>query len=466
MKFKDKKVTVMGLGLQGSGVEMVKFLVKQGAQVMVTDIKTAETLKPALEKLKGLKNVKYILGMHRSEDFSKTDLVIKGPGVAWNSKYLEIAKKYKVPVETEAGLFIKLNQNPFVGITGTRGKSTTTQLIFEILKKAGQDVLIGGNMQEKPLIKLLTQVKKTSTWLILELSSFQLEGMRCHKRSAQVAVLTNLMADHLNRYKNLEAYHKSKHTILEFQNQDDFAVLNYDDEKVRGLTEITKAKVMFFSGQKIGCENAVYLDQDKVIFKTPNQKEQEIVNINNLKLIGEHRHLNVLAAIAVAKIFKVENQTIKQVVENFAGIEHRLEPVKQIDQVSYVNDTTATVPEATINAIKAFDQVILIAGGTDKKLDFTGLAGLITKQVKKLILVPGSGTDRIVNAIRKYDPDKLKQENWFFKAQDLDEAVKIAKEQAQAQDTVLLSPACSSFNQFNNEFERGQVFKQAVEGLS
>ncbi|MBD3244690.1 MAG: UDP-N-acetylmuramoyl-L-alanine--D-glutamate ligase [Candidatus Moranbacteria bacterium] len=464
--YKDKKVTIMGLGLQGSGIEMVRFFVNKGAKVTVTDIKTKEKLQSALDKLKDFKKVRYVLGQHRPEDFSKADLVIKGPGVSWNSKYLQIAQKNKVPVETEAGIFIKLVKNPIIGITGTRGKSTTTQIIYEILKKANVDVAIGGNIKEKPLIKLLMEVKKESTWLVVELSSFQLEGMRAHKKSPQLAVITNLMVDHMNRYKTVEDYHGAKKTILRFQGREDFAVLNQDDEQVRQLTSLAKGNIFFFSTKKLGCENAAFIFKDKIMFRN-NRELEEICNVEELKIIGRHRYPNILAAVCVAKIFNVSSETIKKVVENFSFLEHRLEIFKQVDGITFVNDTTASVPEATIHALDSFGDknIILIAGGADKKLDFSQMANKISEKVNYLILLPGRGSDRILNAIRKCCPQEFKNEGSFIKVENLDQAVEKAKEVARQNDLVLMSPACSSFNLFNNEFERGDKFKEAVEKI-
>ncbi|MBD3299922.1 MAG: UDP-N-acetylmuramoyl-L-alanine--D-glutamate ligase [Candidatus Moranbacteria bacterium] len=457
--YKGKKTTIMGLGLQGSGVAMAEFLAKKGAELIITDIKTKDKLSSAINKLEKFKNIKFVLGQHRPEDFSRTNLIIKGPGVDWNSQYLAIAKKHNVPIETEAGIFIQLVKNPIIGVTGTRGKSTTTHLIYDILKQSSLKAVIGGNIKEKPLISLLGKVKRKDTFMVLELSSFQLEGLKKHKKSPKIAVITNLMKDHLNRYRDLEHYHKSKETIVRFQKKDDFAVLNYDDLKVRRLASTVKSKVWFFSQDKLKRSNTVFLYK-KNVYVRYHKKLIKLFNIDNLKLIGNHRLPNVLAAVAVAKILKLPNRVIKNAVLNFYGIEHRLEIVREVKGITFVNDTCATVPEATMMAIDSFKSVILIAGGADKKLSFADLAQKIIKRVKKLILLPGKGSDRLIIALKKLDPDFE-----YKKVKNINEAVETSREFFQRGDVVLLSPACSSFNLFNNEFERGDIFKKAVRDL-
>lgn len=457
--YKGKTITLMGLGLQGSGIAMAEFFAKRGANLIITDIKTKEKLRSAVDRLKKHKNIKFILGQHRPENFSQVDLVIKGPGVDWNSKYLQIAKKNNVKIETEAGIFIKLVKNPIIGVTGTRGKSTTTHLIYEILKEGSLKAVIGGNIKEKPLISLIDKVKKEDTWMVLELSSFQLEGMRPYHKSPKVSVITNYMKDHLNRYKSLKHYHDSKTSIVEFQKKSDSAILNYDDEKVRAISKKIKSKIWFFSMNKLKKDNSVFVHK-RYVYLRINGKLVRLLNLDNLKLVGEHRIQNILAAILAAKVLKVKNSSIRKAVINFSGIEHRLELVREIKGITFVNDTCATVPEATIMAINSFKRVILIAGGADKKLDFMELAQNIIKKVKRLILLPGNGSDRLIIALKKIDPAYE-----YDKVKNIEEAVELSKNYVKNSDVVVLSPACSSFNLFNNEFERGDIFKKAVKKL-
>jgi len=449
----------MGLGLQGSGIAAAKFFARLGARVTVTDIKTREKLSSSIERLKEYKNITFVLGQHRSEDFKNTDLVIKGPGVPNDSKYLEIARKNKVAIDTEGGVFFSAVKNPVIGVTGTRGKSTTTQIIYELLRAAGRKVVIGGNISGKPLLGLLELVKKES-FLVLELSSFQLEGIRPRKKSPHIAVVTNFMADHLNRYKNLESYHEAKEAIVRYQTNDDFAVLNYDDAKVRLLAPGLKSRVWFFSLEKLGGENVAFIFDGKVILRR-GKEEEVITEIKKLKLIGEHRIPNLLAAACVAGILKIPTAVIRQVFESFAGIEHRLEVVRSVNGVLYVNDTAATVPEAAKHALRTFkDPVILISGGSDKGLDFKDLASEIISRAKGLILLKGGGTDRLVARINQQLPEGLRGSLKIVET--MEKAVEIASAEADPGDVVLLSPGCTSFEMFDNEFDRGDRFKEAV----
>ncbi|MBU2025163.1 MAG: UDP-N-acetylmuramoyl-L-alanine--D-glutamate ligase [Patescibacteria group bacterium] len=460
---KNKKVTIMGLGLQGSGVSAAKFFYKQGAKIIITDIKPGERLKSSMEKLEKFKGIKYVLGQHRPEDFTKVNLVIKGPGVPGNSKYLEMARRNEVLIDTEAGVFFEMVKSPVVGVTGTRGKSTTTQLVYEIFKTAGQKALLGGNISNKPLLDILEQVKK-NYWIVVELSSFQLEGIEQHKKSPKIAVVTNLMKDHLNRYDNTEDYHKAKETIVRYQTSDDYAVLNYDDEKLREWASRVKSKVWFFSMNRLGGSRVVFVSEGRIWIKVKEEQE-ELIELNKIKIIGKHRIYNIMAAAAAALAAGIKLTDIKKAVESFKGLEHRLEVIEEKDGVIYVNDTTATTPEAAVNALDSFkSSVFLIAGGSDKGLDFNDMAKKIIEKVKGLILLPGKGTDRLVKFLRKNIPEEI-GEYEFKTADNMEQAVRMAASEAGPGEVVLLSPGCASFGMFENEFERGEAFKQAVEEL-
>jgi UDP-N-acetylmuramoylalanine--D-glutamate ligase len=468
LNYKKKRVTIMGLGLQGSGISAAAFFSKAGAKVTVTDIKTKEKLESSLEKLKGYKNIKYFLGQHRPEDFSKADLVIKGPGVPGDSKYLEIARKNKVPIETEAGIFFELVESTVIGVTGTRGKSTTVQLIYEILQQTNKKVSLGGNIANRPLLGLLKNDKK-GNFMVLELSSFQLEGIKPHQKSPHIAVITNLMADHLDRYKSLDDYYKSKETIIRYQKEEDFAVLNYDDEEVKKMASALKSKIWFFSVGKMGGEKIVFVFENKIFVKKNEENEpEEIANLERLNLIGKHRISNVLAAVAVAVILKIPAKKIRKALDNFRGIEHRLEVVRELEGVLYVNDTSATIPQATSMAIQSFQgPIVLIAGGSDKGLNFESLVKNILDRIEHLILLPGKGTERMLKILKENLPaENNSQSSFNFQlANDLKEAVYLARQKAKNGSVVLLSPGCTSFGSFSNEFERGDEFKSIVENL-
>jgi len=434
--FKNKRVTVMGLGLHGGGVGAVKFLAQQGAKILVTDVKTKKELKESIKQLKGYK-INYVFGKHRVGDFKNADLIIKNPGVPKDSKYLKIAKKNKIPIETDIGIFLKLcPSQKIIGITGTKGKSTTATLIAKLLKTKYK-VVLAGNIRASAL-EALPKVNK-DTVVVLELSSWQLEDLRSRKKSPHIAIVTNIMQDHLNRYKGMGEYIEAKKLIFKFQKPNDILILNRDDKIVKKFVKDNRAKTIFYS------------------------KKQADEYLKNTNLLGEHNLYNISAAITVAKIFKIADSFIKRILKNFRGIEGRLEFVKEIRGIKYYNDTTATTPEATIAALKSFpknSKIILIAGGTDKNLEFKELAKEINKRVKSLVLLPGTATEKIRR--------EFKIQDTRYKTQTVNsmrEAVKIANKQAKKGDIVLLSPGCASFGLFKHEFDRGEKFKQCLENL-
>ena len=381
--FKDKKVTVMGLGLVGGGAGVVKFLVKAGAKVLVTDLKTKKELESSLKKIKGLP-VKLILGKHRAKDFSKTDLIIKNPGVPDDSPYLKIAKKNNIPIENDVSIFFELCSVPIIGVTGTKGKSTVVTLIYQLLKSKYSDVILAGNIGTSPL-ESLKKIRKNSK-IILELSSWQLEGLKNRKISPKVALVTNIYPDHLNRYKNLRDYINSKKLIFLFQSAEDFLFLNYDDPVVRKFSKIAKSKIYFFSKKK-----------------TPEDFKEIIKD----RKLGEHNISNILAAVSVVRLYKIPSKNIQKVLKKFKNVPWRQEFIKEIKGVKYFNDTTATMPEAAIAAIKTMSQkfpkskIVLISGGADKNLNYKNLAKEISGKVSHLVLLSGTASVYIKKEVFK-----------------------------------------------------------------
>lgn len=475
MKIKDlkgKKVTVMGLGLHGGGVGVVKFFVKHGARVLVTDLKPASELEESLDKLKGLK-VKYALGQHRLEDFINTDLVIKNPGVPSNSKYLLAAKERQISIETEIGLFFDWCPAPMIGVTGTKGKSTTASLIAAILKRAYDNVFLAGNIRTS-VLEILSDLDKDDL-VVLELSSWQLEGLRAHQKSPHVAVITNIYPDHLNRYSSLKDYLKDKKVILQFQTKDDFLILNYDDLIVRNFAKEAKATVYFYSFSDLtlnkngplanpGALLGAFLVGKKIFFG-PDKKE--ICQSNDFLLRGKHNFSNLLAAISAAKIYQVSSKAVRQALHRYQGLSGRIEFIAEKNGVKYINDTCATIPEATMVALKVFPKtqsLILIAGGAAKGLSFNKLSKLITQRVKALVLLEGGATGLLEKKVRK---EQEKQQRFFkmSRVNSMTEAVRVACLEAQAGDVILLSPACASFGLFKHEFDRGQQFIDEVKKI-
>ncbi|MDI6777577.1 MAG: UDP-N-acetylmuramoyl-L-alanine--D-glutamate ligase [Patescibacteria group bacterium] len=469
--FKNKKITVAGIGLHGGGVATVRFFSGVGAKVIATDMKTEKELKPSLKKLKDLKNVTFVLGQHRMEDFENVDMVVKGPAVPWSSKHIQAALNKKIPVEMDSSIFFKLCRLPVIGVTGTKGKTTTAILIAEILKTAGKNVFTAG-IGQKPVLDLLENIEgEKSGVIVFELSSWRLSALGRANSSPHIAVITNIHRDHLNYYGSMEKYIADKKYIFSNQKADDYVILNWDNEVVREMAKETKSQVIFFSTESCRRPTStiktsdVYIAKGKIIF---NDKDEEkvICDLNDVKLLGGHNLYNVLAAVGAAVAFEVAPEKICEAVKNFKGVEHRLELVRELGGVKYYNDTTATVPDAAIAGINSFSKpVILIAGGADKNLEFKEFARAIAEKVKKTILLKGEATEKIKTELGKL-PEFNSGSGIIDSEFDLmEKAVIRAKNIAGPGDTVLLSPGAASFGLFLNEFDRGDKFREAVERL-
>ena len=456
--FKNKRVTIMGLGLHGGGVGAAKFFYGQGAKLLITDLKNRSQLKEPLQKLKGLP-IKFVLGKHREEDFINTDLIIKNPAVSSDSPYLKIARDHNIPIRTDIEIFFDLvPSRQIIGITGTKGKSTTATLCYLFLKSKYPDTILAGNIGISPL-GIISKVDK-NTKVVLELSSFGLEGL---KKSPHIAVITALFPDHLDRYKNFRDYLKAKEPIFKYQKKSDILILNYNDPIVKKIAAKARSKVHFFT-------------QSEAL--TAKKKYKNQVFLTGL------RNSNISAALVVAEIFKIPKKNIEEVFSKFKGVSHRQEIVAVRKGAKYVNDTAATTPQSAILAIDTFknkflgSKIILIAGGTDKNLNYKNLAEKIKKDVNFLILLPGTASDKIKKGINGFDN--------VYLAKSMREAVRKASEYAQKGDVVLLSPGAASFtsleisrkrgkdkrkaslmgfNLFKNEFDRGEQFIELVKQL-
>lgn len=462
--FKDKKITVFGLGLHGGGVGVVKFLVKHGARVIATDIKTKEELKPSLKKLEGLKNIEYVLGQHRQEDFIKVDMVIKNPGISWNNAHIKLALEHNVPVEMDSSLFFKMCRNPIIGVTGTKGKTTTSTLIYEIFKLAGKNVVRVGLGQISVLDRL--ELLKKDSWVVFELSSWRLSALGRNKLSPQIAVITNLYPDHLNYYSSMEEYFTDKQNIFLFQKCRDWLVVNGDQPILSAASERASSQVIrfCFSCPKNREGRFVYSDGES-IYLNDGIDEKKIMAVKSLRIAGEHNVPNVMAAIGAAYAAGVDLAVIRKAIVDFICVPHRLEFVREVRGVKYYNDTSATIPQATLSALHVFkDPVILIAGGSDKKLDFSELAGEIFAHAKGLVLLKGDATEKLVAEIIRRMPEN-ERERRFEIVNSINKAVEFASQIAEKGDIVLLSPGAASFGMFANEFDRGDKFREAVKGL-
>lgn len=455
----------MGLGLyeEGSGISATRFLVGSGAKVTVTDLKTKEQLAEQIARLGKLKSkIKFVLGEHREKDFQSADLIIKNPGVPRTSKFLLIAVAQKIPVYTDISLFFELfDRSRIIGITGTRGKSTTTTLIHELTRTIDRGAIIGGNIKKSPLLQLKS-IKRGSV-AILELSSWMLESLEPIKKSPHIAVFTNIYPDHLNTYNGLADYIEAKKNIFKFQTPQDYLIINRDNKETAAAAKKSLSQRYWFSKKYFAEENGSYV-RNNFIFCRQNGHEQKICSVREVALSGEHNLENALASVAVAMIFGVKSSAIKKVLHQFQGIPDRLELLREVAGIKYYNDTTSTTPEATIAALRTLGKnknVVLIAGGSDKGLDFSALAKEIKKYCCGLVLFDDSGTLRLEKTLGGYR-NKLRG---FAKTKSMSDAVGLAQSFARKGEVVLLSPACASFGLFQNEYDRGDQFRKLVNGL-
>ncbi|HEX7587364.1 MAG TPA: UDP-N-acetylmuramoyl-L-alanine--D-glutamate ligase, partial [Anaerolineae bacterium] len=425
-----------------------------------------------LDALRGLP-IEYVLGEHREQDFANTDLVVRNPAVPRESHWLKLARAHGVPVEMEMGLFIERlpkGAAQVIGITGTKGKTTTTLMVGEIIKRVNPRTIVAGNLRVSAL-ELLEQID-TNTPVILELSSWQLEALVPHEVSPHIAAITNISADHLNRYDDMDDYAQAKSIIFRYQQPGDSVVLNFDNKLLTRLSPRAFGKVVWASTQR-GLSEGAYREGDTLVWRR-NGTRHKVMNVNDLRLVGEHNIANALTAIALAATWMAEPtnaggslnvDAIAAALADFGGVQDRQELVREVGGVRYINDTTATAPAAAIAAIEAFapraQNIVLIAGGADKALEFGEMARVIAKRVKQLILLEGTATDKLAHAVQAAGAEGIIAGRF----DTLTAAVQRAQSIALSGDVVLLSPGCASFGMFANEFERGDKFKEIVNQL-
>ncbi len=423
----------MGLGLLGRGVGDAKYLAECGAELIVTDKKTREELAESVAQLENFPNVTFVLGEHRLDDFRGRDLILKAAGVPLDSIYVAEAKKHETPVRMSADLFAELAGIPIVGITGTRGKSTVTHMVHAILVAAGKKVLLGGNVRGVSTLALLPEVTPDHI-AVMELDSWQLQGFHEARLSPHIAVFTTFYPDHQNYYKDQpEAYLADKANIFLFQTPSDALILGKQ----------CAAAVI----EKYG---------DRIDSHTQVVDEQKLPDMWTLKIPGVHNRYDAALALAVARSLEIPDEVSRKALETFGGVPGRLELVREVNGVKVYNDTTATTPEATLAALAALDngkrRIILIMGGADKELDMNTLLHKIPDYTKRVILLTGTGTNRVL--------EFLPGASVF---DDLGNAVNEAFLTAESGDIILFSPAFASFGMFKNEYDRGDRFDTLVQ---
>lgn len=476
--FKGKKVTVMGLGLLGRGVGDAAFLAECGADLIVTDLKAKEQLNESLIKLKDFPNIKFSLGEHKMEDFEGRDMILVAAGVPMDSPYLTHAREKGIELAQSAALFAKLSKIPMIGITGTRGKSTTSAMIAHIIETAtGESVIKGGNVRGVSNLQLLKEVKEDSL-AVFELDSWQLQGFGWAEISPAVAVFTTFMDDHLNYYGStsspqagstsspqagalrtsdvlsngegkelaMEAYFADKANI--FLNQEESGTLVTTPEVFERIKEFARDKNVTL-GQEVALVDTSIIPDDA-----------------RLSMPGEHNRLNAALAVAACRAIGLSDEEIFDALPSFPGVEGRLQLIVTTDKgVKIYNDNNATTPQATIAGLEAVGNpnsdgrvnknVILIAGGADKNIDVAPLALAIGKYCKNAILLAGSGTDKLVPLLHGGPVGTS-----IFT--DLDAALAEAVRLAAPGDVILFSPAFASFGMFTNEYERNDKFLDLI----
>lgn len=426
-KYKGKKVLVWGLGLHGGGAGTASFFASLGAKVLVIDTKSEKELASSVKKLKQFKNITYHFGEHKEADFKNSDFIIRNPAVKDDNQWLQFAKKAGAKIKNDVGIFFENSPAYIIGITGTKGKSTTTALIYGLVKyeitqgkndffKKFNKVFLGGNIR-KSVFDCLKEADEKSI-VVFELSSAQLHHASYAKRSPNVAVITNIYPEHISFHFTYDNYIDAKKNIYRFQKKDDYLIV---DKRIKKIVKDAKSKKIFF----------------------------ESTNDDALKKFAD--------------IFKINNADVKKIIKNFKGLEGRCEFVAKIKGRNFVNDTTATHPSAVSYALEKFKKPILILGGVDKMFsdgDLEDLADKIMRHESLTVLLPGSFSDKIKE---RFEFDyKAKS---LFEVDSMQKAVKKAYSLSKKNETILLSPGGASFNLFVNEFDRGNKFVEEIKKL-
>ncbi len=452
MNLKNKKVLVIGLAV--TGIPLVKILCDLGANVIVNDLKEEKDLKNSINELSNL-NVDYILGSHPQnlESLGHIDLTVVSPGIPLDIAFIEEIKNKGIEIIGEIELAYRLSKGHIVAITGTNGKTTTTALVGEIFKNAGRTTYVVGNIGLAFICKAL-QTKEEDV-IILEASSFQLESIVDFH--PEVGVFLNLTPDHLNRHKTMNNYKMAKLNLFKNQNKDDIAIINYDDLQLRELAKNLKGNVIYFS-RKEDLKQGIFIENEKIVFiKDGNKKE--IISIDEVFIPGKHNLENALAATAISIAMNVDIKYIIHTLKTFQGVAHRVEAVDIINGVKFVNDSKATNSDAAIKAIEAIEApILLLAGGLDKGTEFDEFINAFNGKIKHLF-VYGETADKLYQTANRLNFNSVS------KMKDLEEAVNNAYEISSSGDTVLLSPACASWDMYENFELRGQHFKDIIRRL-
>ncbi len=452
-----KRITVMGLGTRGGGLGVASFLASHGALVTVTDNRSADELREPMAALDGLP-VTFALGGHRERNFTSegADIVVRNPAVRKNSPWLQLARESGVAVEMEMSIFLKLCPAPVIGVTGTKGKSTTSTLCGEMLKAWRPDAVVAGNMGVSAVATL--DAIEPDTPVLLELSSWQLEGLDEHHLAPNIGVLTNISQDHLDAYDSFDDYADCKRSIAKHMTAEDTLIVNLDDAEAMKAADNTKAQIVRFSAFD---DRAEVLARDGVLRWQFGNREGSVALHDRPLYRGGPLRANAAAAVAAAAARGAPAEAIATGLQSFRGVANRSEPVATVDGIEFINDTAATAPAAVAAALGALEgrPIHVLAGGSDKRSDLTPLAESLAANAATVSLLNGTATPVLESLLRERDVRITG--TW----DSMSEAVLAARGAATSGDIVLLSPGCASFGMFRDEFDRGEQFRQAVRAL-
>lgn len=450
MRIKGKRVLIIGAGK--TGVAAAQVLHNLGACVTVCDIKRDYLLADTLQQLKDIP-VKVIAGVYPDITKSGIDMLVMSPGVPQNIPPVAAAVELGIPVWSEIELASTMFDAPIVAVTGTNGKTTTTSLLGQMFQDAGKATIVAGNIGV-PLVGEVNRITSEHI-VVLEVSSFQLEAI--HTFRPKIGIIINLTPDHLDRHRTMSEYRKVKQSLFRNQGKGDFSILNYDDEYVKSMAADAGGEVIFFSLRHT-LDTGAYLSGEDIYFSYQGKKDY-ICSKNELYIKGSHNVENALSAICAGRLMGIKSESIRHTLKTFKGVKHRLQLVDEIHGVKYINDSKGTNPDATIKAIESYSEpIILILGGKNKGSNFDGLAKYVSTRVKEVILL-GEAAPEIIIALETAGYNKYSQ------VESLEQAVVRAARIASIGDVVLLSPACASWDMFNNYEERGDLFINQVAAL-
>lgn len=449
-EFNGKKVSILGLGR--SGVALSKILRKCGADVFVSDENISVELESRVRELLD-HGIRGELGAHSDAVYKGRDILVVSPGISMYHPVLEVARKEGITVMGEVEVAYRLSKSPIIAVTGTNGKSTTVTLLHQVLCDAGRKAILAGNIG-KPLVGEIFD-NPHSEWIVAEISSFQLETTIDFR--PRIGVLLNITDDHRDRHRSLEEYVAKKSRLFENQKKEDFSVFNDDDETVRAVARNVTSEKYYFSLTHPVSRGS--FASDGVIYWENGAASGRVLSLEENPLRGAHNLENILATITVAKIAGISDSVIAESLRSFTALRHRLEYVATIKGVDFIDDSKGTNPGAVIAALGSFDRpVILIAGGKDKDMDFTGLGAVIAGKTKMLVVI-GESSQKIAAATRECGMNRI------YEAQSLREALHESFDSAEPGDIVLLSPSCASFDMFKSAEDRGDKFREIVQEL-